>query len=290
MPKRPPTEDDFKRDQEKRRDEAAKAAERMKQRFAETDAAEPAKSDEPEAEAEPTKSEPKPSRAVLADRETRIQRGEEAIGRLTSDMTWVDWLAVCEGLEVGRGEAMTEAQTNQPKGSAYNKAFGGWLDRHPAYRKIDQADRKRCFDVLDNRADIEDWRAKALTPNQRMRLNHPSTVFRRWKAKTQPKTPKRQPSSLLSPALQERDRKIVQQAARIKEIEEERDSAREANGDFMGSDYYKIARALVAKNAGRAVGIANAILETVKRSEAGKRSAVTKKKRDEEKKKDAAKK
>jgi hypothetical protein len=124
------------------------------------------------------------SRAA-ADRATYIRRGQEAWMRHKTDCTWNDWLAIGDALDIGRTEAMAEARSNRPKGKGYNRAFSFWLFKH-GFNDIDQGDRKRLFDILEHRGAIETWRA-TLMPIQRRRINHPSTVWRKWKAKPKAK-------------------------------------------------------------------------------------------------------
>jgi hypothetical protein len=52
---------------------------------------------------------------------------------------------------------MSAAGTNKPEGSRYNKLFGTWLKNH-GFDDIDESDRKRLFDVLEHRSEIEQWR------------------------------------------------------------------------------------------------------------------------------------
>ena len=81
---------------------------------------------------------------------------------------------------------MHAAGTNEPVGSRYNIEFGDWLAKHH-FDDIEKGDRHRLFEVTANRADIEKWRAEELPANQRLRINHPNTVLRKWRAATQPK-------------------------------------------------------------------------------------------------------
>jgi hypothetical protein len=116
------------------------------------------------------------------------RQGKEAWERLATDQSWTDWVAVGEALLIGRTQAMAEAETNAPTGKGYNVAFGKWLKKYEL-DAMDSGDRTRLFEVMDNRLEIEKWRA-TLDRTHRLKLNHPSTVLRRWKASTQPKKPK----------------------------------------------------------------------------------------------------
>jgi hypothetical protein len=264
MLNRPDSLEEFQR-KKREKEAAAKQKSKPEQKKPEqkTEAKAEAKPEQkkPEQKTE-AKAEAKPeSRAVLADRETRIQRGEEALGRLTSDMTWTDWLAIGEGFDVARSEAMTEAQTNQPKGKGYNLAFGKWLEAHPKYRAVDGSDRKRLFDVLDNLSAIEEWRKDLFIrkPNLKYRLNHPSTVFRKWKADTEtrakpakpvkPEGEEQQPTTLKAAI-----REIADLKGRLKEVEEERDGAK-ANGNGKPLTIETLADALVTLLKGKSASV-----------------------------------
>jgi hypothetical protein len=87
---------------------------------------------------------------------------------------------------------MREACTNEPTGRRYNQIFGEWLTRH-GFDDIDKGDRSRLFEVMENLDEIEGWLATLPTTN-RLRLNHPATVLRKWRAKTQTSTRSRKPS------------------------------------------------------------------------------------------------
>ena len=85
---------------------------------------------------------------------------------------------------------MHEARVNRPKGRGYNITFGAWLKKYD-FHDIDPGDRARLFDVMDHCTEIEDWREKKLTPTERRKFNHPSTVWRKWKAATVAPDPNR---------------------------------------------------------------------------------------------------
>jgi hypothetical protein len=62
---------------------------------------------------------------------------------------------------------------------------------------IDKGDRSRLMKMMDHRAEIEAWH-RALPVSQRLKLNHPSTILRKWtKATEPPKAPtERKPTTL----------------------------------------------------------------------------------------------
>ena len=122
-----------------------------------------------------------------SDRDRVIRNGRAALKRLQNDRNWTDWLAVGEAILIGREECKEACglkDTNLPPGhwgSAYSRMFGEWLEKEKL--DFDKGDRSRLLDVMDRLPAIESWR-NTLTRTERMRLNHPSTVWRKWKAAT----------------------------------------------------------------------------------------------------------
>jgi hypothetical protein len=114
--------------------------------------------------------------------EAVVRAGQEAWCRLRSNATWDDWKQVGKAHVIGRHNAMIEARVNQPIGRRYNEAFGTW-QREFGFENLDQGDRARLFKVMGHLAEIETWLA-TLTTSERLRLNHPTTVLRKWKGST----------------------------------------------------------------------------------------------------------
>ena len=109
-----------------------------------------------------------------------VLRAQEAWRRLRQDQTWEDWKHVGAAHLIGRSGAMHEAGVNRPLGRRYKTAFAAWLKKF-GFENLDKADRSRLFVVMDHLQEIEAWRA-TLTPTERLRLNHPSAVLRKWKS------------------------------------------------------------------------------------------------------------
>jgi hypothetical protein len=95
---------------------------------------------------------------TIASEDRKEQEAAEAAERIKKGQHWLDWMRIAEGLEVGRMKAMRRAGTNAPTGSAYNKAFGQWLDERPWARELDKPTRNHLFWCADRRNDIEAWR------------------------------------------------------------------------------------------------------------------------------------
>src|SRR5262245_32962560 len=112
----------------------------------------------------------------------RIKRAESRL--------WGEWMIVGEGLLAGRAWAMQVSGSQQPRGRAYNTAYSEWLNRYRGIRDMDQSVRARLLKVMEERPAIEEWRA-TLTEPERRRLNHPTTVWQKWNARTREHRPSR---------------------------------------------------------------------------------------------------
>jgi hypothetical protein len=77
-------------------------------------------------------------------------------------------------------QAMRRAGTNQPIGSAYNRAFSDWMAERPA-KNTDKATRNHLLWAADHRSEIEAWHT-SLAQSERAKMNHPTTLRRRHDA------------------------------------------------------------------------------------------------------------
>jgi hypothetical protein len=176
------------------------------------------------------------TRGQIADRENYIKRGQEAWRRHKDNATWSDWLAIGQALSIGRQDAMAAAGTNQPVGSRYNAVFGDWLVRH-GFDDIDKSDRHRLTEVMDNLPAVEAWRA-TLDQTARLRLTHPSTILRKWRAAAVVKVPREPKPTLrdsvasLSEESAAKDQRIAELMAHVTELE----AAREVLSDVAPTE------------------------------------------------------
>jgi hypothetical protein len=117
---------------------------------------------------------------TIEDQST-IDSARAAADRLTRREIWDDWRVVGRAFVIGRNEAMRAANTNQPKGSKYNRAFAQFLAASGLKTiALDGAARKRLFDLMEHPEEVEAWRQEKLTDDQRLAFNHPNTVWRRF--------------------------------------------------------------------------------------------------------------
>jgi hypothetical protein len=145
----------------------------------------------------------------------KVAKGREAWGRLKTSRLWDDYLAVGDALDEGRSWAMRGAHVNRPVGRAFNNMMGQWLREH-GFSEIDKTVRSQILRCMDNKAEIEAWRA-GLKPSERLEFNHPAAVLRQWRqaSKAKPQADKSSPMAELKA-------KVVRLEAEIKRLKDSR--------------------------------------------------------------------
>jgi hypothetical protein len=98
--------------------------------------------------------------------------------------TWTDWTQVVgPGLMKAREEALSVSDSKAPIGSAYNRAMGALLQEYgfgdALERKRSEVTRADLLHCMDHLNEIKTWLRRY--PDQTV-LNHPSVVWRRFKA------------------------------------------------------------------------------------------------------------
>jgi hypothetical protein len=188
---------------------------------------------------------------------TTIRHGQEAWRRLRAGSTWADWVAVGTAHIIGRTTAMRDGHINKPKGRSYNAAFSAWQKKF-GFEGLDKGDRARLFNVMDHLREIDGWLQK-LPESERLRLNHPSSIWRRWKAATS--EPKEQKVS--------HQQKVKDELIRLQEDNDRmRREIEDGGGDLWNSDDRPrdIARIVIqqCKSKTKAEKVAREILKALK--------------------------
>jgi hypothetical protein len=129
--------------------------------------------------------------------EAAIDDGRKAWDRLRNHSTFEDWKAVGKACVIGQSTAMRDAHVNKAKGRSYNAAIAAWSKKH-GFADLDKGVRSRLLDVMSNLAGIEAELAK-LPLNERLKKNHPNTVWRFWQTATKPKDSEPKPKRILIP-------------------------------------------------------------------------------------------
>jgi hypothetical protein len=117
-----------------------------------------------------------------------VQNGIEAAARIVSGSKnlWDDWLTVGLALQWGSSEAMAQSGTNTRGPGKYQRCFTQWLKDNPAFLEApleDKTLRAALLRILERVPEIDEWR-QTLSEDERVRFNHPITVWRnfiKWK-------------------------------------------------------------------------------------------------------------
>jgi len=146
-----------------------------------------------------------------------IRLGREAMQR--QRRRFADWMLIAAAIDAGQTEIMRQLHLNKPHGGRYEKAMAAWLVAN-GFKEINKGTRWRTLECLRNRVEIETWLA-GLTDGDRFKLNHPDTVLRKWKKKTNVpdpnKTQKISPKAKLKESiarLDEENHRLKQEIAR----------------------------------------------------------------------------
>jgi hypothetical protein len=120
------------------------------------------------------------------ERRDRVCRhGAEEWRRVQEERDWTSYMAIGEAFLIGRQLAFDLSGTNSNNDPRYKKVFGQWLVKY-GFDNFDRSDRAKLYTVMENRGAIETWRS-TLGLTQRLKLNHPTTVLRKWQATQVPK-------------------------------------------------------------------------------------------------------
>jgi hypothetical protein len=186
-----------------------------------------------------------------------VRRGQEAMERKRREFD--DWMFIAEALQVGRAQVMAAVHTNQPSGKCYEKAMADWLVAR-GFHLIDKCTRNHLLECLKHRAEIEKWRTTR-TEGERFKLNHPTTVLRKWQSATVVSDPNAPPKTSAISKLKEANVELQEKLHRA-----ERDLAR-GGGDLWDKDdrAEDIAEVMLAKlTTSKAERVAYVILAKLK--------------------------
>lgn len=162
------------------------------------------------------------------------KQAKRAWSALKKRSDWSHWTTIGEALLIGRTKAMKQAQTNKPEGSRYNAIFGQWL-KDIGLQEIDKGTRSRLLACMDDLPSINAY-LDALPLAERLTLNHPNSIHRRWRALDhggKHTARKREGTKDLRARIAELQAELEEKDYLIAELEEEaRNLRRELNGDF----------------------------------------------------------
>ena len=109
---------------------------------------------------------------------------------------------------------MAISGSSTPEGAPYCRAFNRWLAEQ-GFDRISKSDRAALLEIVEGerRAAVETWRA-TLTESDRLALNHPRAVLRKFKATTRARKPDEASESEPKPTtvkVDERDEEVARE-------------------------------------------------------------------------------
>jgi hypothetical protein len=220
---------------------------------------------------------------VMRDRVCRA--ATDAWKRLREGQTWGDWMQIGEAFLIGRQIAFEESATNSIDDPRYKRSFGAWMSKY-GLDGLHRSDRAKLFTVMESRGAIEDWRRASLTERQRLALNHPTSVLRKWQAATDTSKTKK-PRRVVGIEKVNKDtgraqHEIEALQEQVKELEAARDTE---DAGLFGGTPTSVAKTIVKNmNAKAAALVAEEILKLLtpkpptkgKKAKAPKKSAAVK--------------
>jgi hypothetical protein len=96
----------------------------------------------------------------------------------TKDGHWEDWLVIGDGLMALRAAIMRLLHITEPKGSAYNADFGKALRQDTDIAHIKPAVCSHLLFCLEHQTTTNQVRAD-MTPAERIRITHPTSMYKR---------------------------------------------------------------------------------------------------------------
>jgi hypothetical protein len=125
----------------------------------------------------------------------QIERGRAALARLNSNSTFEDWVMVGQALKIGREEV---SNTIKASGGTYSMRMTAWL-KTQEFDSIDKGVRSRLLNIIDKLPEVQSWR-ETLSSADRLKYNHPNSIWRRFSApKPKPRVKTTPGSSPLPP-------------------------------------------------------------------------------------------
>lgn len=111
----------------------------------------------------------------------RLEAGEAAMKWLHRGESVERWREVGDAVNGLQTAAMELAMTNKAAGRNYNKAWSDLAEHVPHLRDLNSATRAHASWMATNWETVQRW-LFTLAANQRMQLNHPTTIRRKYDA------------------------------------------------------------------------------------------------------------
>jgi hypothetical protein len=118
---------------------------------------------------------------LTSEQRAKLETGNDAYRVLKRGETidrWYEAGVACRELQQA---ALGYAKTNQTTGRAYREAWNGLAEHVPDLRDMDKGARSHAIWMVDNWEAVSTW-LSTLSSNQRLDLNHPRSVHRKYDA------------------------------------------------------------------------------------------------------------
>jgi hypothetical protein len=159
---------------------------------------------------------------MSAATERLVEQGKAAWESLKKVDGWDQWRTIGYAIEAGRKDIMDQLGINDPHSDSkkFKDEIGVWL-KDTGFNEIDKGARSRLHSCMEHLTAIEEWR-KMLSPNERVSLNHPNSIWRKFKVTLEDAVPR--PSSP-----NPKDDVIRELQERVEELEAEVEGLRAAD-------------------------------------------------------------
>jgi hypothetical protein len=118
---------------------------------------------------------------LTLEAQNEIMEGALAMRRIRQNEDYQHWAQVGRALARLRNEAMRLSGSNSPYGRTYQGVYRHLAARVPDLGDLDNASRAHSVWLAEKFEAVDRWH-KTLAVNERMRLNHPSAIKRRYEA------------------------------------------------------------------------------------------------------------
>jgi hypothetical protein len=146
-----------------------------------------------------------------------VEQGQAAWESLKRVESWDQWRTIGFAIDAGRKDIMNALGNPNPDSKRLKDAMGAWLNE-TGFNEIDKGVRSRLKLCMEHLTLIEEWR-RNLDPGQRVELNHPNSIWRKFKLTLEDAVPK-------PPRIDPKDEELAILREELIAVQDERDAAR----------------------------------------------------------------
>lgn len=163
---------------------------------------------------------------MSAATERLVEQGQQAWLSLQKVEAWDQWRLIGYAIEAGRKDIMDALGINDPASNSkkFKDEIGIWL-KETGFHQIDKGVRSRLHSCMDHLIEIEAWR-KTLDPNERVSLNHPNSIWRKFKVTIEDAVPRPRGPDPRAAVIVELQERVDAYEVHVAELTNERDALR----------------------------------------------------------------